>query len=72
MISLVVIIWMLIPFVGQGAEHLLGDAGLLRHAQADDGDLGDVVVVVVAFGPQFARGFFDGLERGGQVVARRR
>ena len=55
--------------LGQGAEHPLGHAGLRGHAQADDRNLGHLVVAVVAFGAQFLDGLFDRPERVRQLVA---
>ena len=42
LISEVEIIWMLMPSREQELEHLRRDAGMAAHAEADDGDLGDV------------------------------
>ena len=56
MISLVVIIWMLMPGLGQRLEHRGGDAGVGPHPQADDRDLGDLGVVRDARRPDRLRG----------------
>ena len=42
LISEVEITWMLMPLLGQGLEHLLRDAGMAAHADADDRNLDDV------------------------------
>ena len=54
--------------VGQGAEHLPGDAGLPGHAQPDDRNLGHVVVVADAFGLELGGSRLGRLERGPQIV----
>ena len=61
---------MLMPCVGQGAEHLVGHAGLPGHAQPDHRDLGHVLVAIDFLGPDDLHGFIHRLERGPQFVAR--
>ena len=68
LISLVVIIWMLMPAVGQGLEHRGGDAGVGAHPQADDRDLGDLGVVRDARGADRLGGGLGGAQGLGQVA----
>src|SRR5690606_22625693 len=43
-------------FLGQGLEHAAGDTGMGTHADADDGNLGDVDVTAHLACAQLARG----------------